>query len=73
MDILSILLVLAKIGAVFGFIFLIWPLVKAEKWKQKFIENKHAKSLLIVFILIAILSVTSALYIDLMWSVDTLK
>lgn len=36
------------------FLWLIWPLVKGEQWKEKFIHNKQAFSILIVFILIFI-------------------
>jgi len=34
------------------FIYLVWPLIKRENWKAKFIDNKSARSILIVFILI---------------------
>ena len=34
------------------FLYFVWPLVKSEKWREKFIENKTARSILIVFVLI---------------------
>jgi len=34
------------------FIYFVWPLIKSEDWKAKFIDNKTARSIIIVFILI---------------------
>lgn len=48
------LLIAVQIAAFFLFIWLIWPLVRGERWKEKFIKNKQALSLLIVFILVFI-------------------
>lgn len=44
--------IVLQILALVLFIFLIWPHLKNEAWKEKFIQNKQAFSLLIVFILI---------------------
>lgn len=46
------LLIGLQLFALAVFLYFIWPLVKTENWKQKFIENKTARSILIVFILI---------------------
>lgn len=43
-----------QIFAVIFFLWIIWPLVKSEKWKEKFVDNKQAFSILIVFIIIFI-------------------
>lgn len=45
-------LIAVQIFAFGFFLWLIWPLVKGEQWKEKFIHNKQAFSILIVFILI---------------------
>lgn len=48
------LLFVIQIFAAIFFVWLIWPLIKGEKWKEKFIDNKQALSILIVFIIIFI-------------------
>ncbi|BBP45885.1 hypothetical protein THMIRHAS_12580 [Thiosulfatimonas sediminis] len=48
------LLISLQIIALLIFLYFVWPLVKSEQWKAKFIENKTARSILIVFILIFI-------------------
>jgi hypothetical protein len=45
-------LIFVQVAAVVVFIWLVWPLVKNEEWKKKFIENKQAFSILIVFVLV---------------------
>jgi uncharacterized membrane protein SpoIIM required for sporulation len=45
-------LIFIQVAAVVVFIWLIWPLVKNEEWKKKFIDNKQALSILIVFVLV---------------------
>ncbi|WP_044410566.1 hypothetical protein [Thiomicrospira microaerophila] len=45
-------LIFVQVAAVVVFIWLIWPLVKNEEWKKKFIDNKQALSILIVFVLV---------------------
>ena len=49
--IIALLLQFLALGV---FIALIYPLVKAEKWKEKFWDNPNARALVIVFIAIAI-------------------
>ncbi|WP_019556182.1 hypothetical protein [Thiomicrorhabdus arctica] len=48
------LLIFVQLFAVGLFIYLVWPYIRQEKWREKFIENKTARSLIIVFILIFI-------------------
>lgn len=70
MEILSIVL---QIAALAFFIALIWPSIKNEKWKEKFIQNKQAFSLLIVFTLILIFTVGIGLFFDTFFPVETLE
>ncbi|WEJ61582.1 hypothetical protein [Thiomicrorhabdus lithotrophica] len=46
------LLIALQVIALVVFIYFVWPLVKSEDWKAKFIDNKTARSIIIVFILI---------------------
>lgn len=48
------LLITIQLFAVGLFIYLVWPYIRQEKWRQKFIENKTARSIIIVFVLIFI-------------------
>lgn len=45
-------LIALQIIALGIFLYFVSPLIKSEKWKEKFIENKTARSILIVFVLI---------------------
>ena len=47
--------IILEIIAVVGFLFFVWPHIRNEDWKKKFVHNKHALSILIVFILIFML------------------
>ena len=49
---LQYLLVGLQILGVIVFIYLVWPHIKAESWKAKFIDNKQAFSIIIVLIMI---------------------
>lgn len=68
-----ILITVIQILAFALFIYLIYPAVKSENWKEKFIENKHAKSMLIVFILIIGFMALMGLFIDTFLPVEVLK
>lgn len=46
------LLITLQLIALGVFIYFVWPLIKSEDWKAKFIDNKTARSIIIVFILI---------------------
>ncbi len=55
------------------FVALIFSLVKSENWKEKFIDNKHARSILIVFILILALTTLMGVYLDTFFPVEILR
>lgn len=48
------LLIAIQLFAVGLFVYLVWPYIRQEKWRKKFIENKTARSIIIVFVLIFI-------------------
>ncbi|UQB41389.1 hypothetical protein JX580_06735 [Thiomicrospira microaerophila] len=50
----QVFLIIVQVAAVVLFLWLIWPQVKNEEWKKKFIDNKQALSILIVFVLVFI-------------------
>ncbi|KUJ72112.1 hypothetical protein [Thiomicrospira sp. WB1] len=62
----TVISVILQILAVAILLFLIWPHIKKEKWKEKFIDNKQARSVLIVFVLVLVLVV------GISWSMDAL-
>lgn len=66
-------LIALQVAAVFLFIWLIWPLVKGEQWRKKFIENKQAFSILIVFVLIFVFVYGFTLIFDAMFPIETLN
>ena len=45
------LLIAIQIFAVSMFLFIAWPYIRKERWREKFIENKTARSIIIVFAL----------------------
>jgi len=49
---LQYVLIAVQLLGVAVFIYLIWPHVKAESWKEKFIDNKQAFSIIIVLLMI---------------------
>jgi len=69
MEILSIIL---PILALAFFLFLIWPHIKAENWKEKFIDNKQAFSLLVVFTLILLFVFGINIFFDTFFPVEIL-
>ena len=70
---LEYLLIGLQIGAVGLFIWLVWPLIKGEQWRKKFIENKQAFSILIVFILVFVFVYGLTFAFDLLFPVETLR
>ena len=64
--------IIINLGLLVLFIILIWPQVKKEHWREKFLENKHAKSLLIVFTLILFMTVGVSLFFDIFFPVERL-
>ncbi len=57
----------------FVFLAVIWPAVKKEKWKEKFIDNRHARSILIVFILILLFVMAISVFFDTFYPLERLK
>jgi len=64
--------IIAEIVIFVVFLFVIWPHIKNEVWKEKFIHNKQAFSLLIVFILIFLLVFGIAYFFDTFFPVERL-
>lgn len=69
MEILSVIL---QILALIFFLALVWPHLKQENWKEKFIDNKPAFSLLIVFIIILVFILGMGLFFDTLFPVERL-
>lgn len=67
------LLIALQILAFAVFIYFIWPNIKAENWKEKFIENKTARSILIVFILILVFAWGLGAFFDAFFPVEPLR
>jgi hypothetical protein len=70
---LESLLIALQVAAFLFFLWLIWPLIKGEQWKEKFIKNKQALSILIVFILIFIFIYGLTALFNWIAPVETLK
>ncbi|WP_029934525.1 hypothetical protein [Thiomicrospira pelophila] len=70
---LEYLLIGLQIGAAVFFVWLVWPLIKGEQWRKKFIENKQAFSILIVFILIFIFVYGLGFVFDALFPVEILR
>lgn len=66
------LLITIQILATVGFLYIIWPYVRKERWREKFIENKSARSILIVFIIIFIFTYGMASFFDAFFPVERL-
>jgi len=62
--------IILQILALVIFVALVWPYVKKEKWKEKFIDNKQARSVLIVFILILLFMVGLSLFFDMLYPIE---
>jgi heme/copper-type cytochrome/quinol oxidase subunit 2 len=67
------LIIIFQILAFITFITLIFYAVKNENWKEKFFENKQARSILIVFTLILVLTTLMGIYMDVMFPVEVLR
>lgn len=70
---LQYLLIALQIIALGVFLYMIWPLVRSEDWKAKFIDNKTARSIIIVFILIFIFVWGLGAFFDYFFPVEELK
>lgn len=62
--------IILQILALVIFVALVWPYVKKEKWKEKFIDNKQARSVLIVFVLILLFMVGLSLFFDMLYPIE---
>ncbi|NPA71607.1 MAG: hypothetical protein GXO35_02135 [Gammaproteobacteria bacterium] len=66
------LLIAIQLAAVGVFIMLIWPHLKQEKWREKFIENRTARSIIIVFVLIFLFLYGMSAFFDAFFPVERL-
>ena len=55
------------------FLYFVWPYVKNEKWKEKFIENKTARSIIIVFLLIFFFAWGLGAFFDAFFPVEEMR
>jgi len=49
---LQYVLIALQFVAVAIFVYIIWPHLKAESWKKKFIDNKQAFSIIVVLLMV---------------------
>ncbi len=66
------LLISIQIFATIGFIYLVWPYVRKERWHKKFIENKTARSIIIVFVIIFLFSYGMGAFFDAFFPIERL-
>ena len=66
------LLVAVQVLAVGLFFYFTWPYLRQEKWRKKFIENKTARSIIIVFVLIFIFIYGMGLVFDTFFPIERL-
>lgn len=62
--------IILQILALVIFIALVWPYVKKERWKEKFIDNKQARTVLIVFVLILLFMVGLSFFFDTLYPIE---
>ncbi|HHT00172.1 MAG TPA: hypothetical protein ENK73_04875 [Thiomicrospira sp.] len=70
---LQFTLIALQLMAFAVFVYFVWPLVKKEKWKTKFYDNKTARSIIIVFILIFIFVWGLGAFFDAFFPVEVLR
>lgn len=66
------MLLALQVFALGVFVYFIWTPLKKEKWREKFIENKQAFSILIVFVLILIFVFGLGQFFDVFFPVERL-
>jgi membrane protease YdiL (CAAX protease family) len=71
-DYIQYLLIAIQLFALGLFITLVWPYIRQEKWRKKFIENKTARSFIIVFILIFIFLYGLGALFDVLFPIERL-
>lgn len=64
--------IILQILALVVFIALIWPYARQENWKEKFIDNKQARSILIVFVVILLFTFGLSLLFDSFYPIERL-
>ena len=70
---LQYLIIALQIVALGIFIYFTWPYIKKERWKEKFIQNRTARSILIVFLLILLFTWGLGAFFDAFFPVQELK
>jgi len=70
---LQYLLIALQLIALGVFVYFVWPLIKSEKWKAKFYDNKTARSIIIVFILIFVFVWGLGAFFDAFFPVEVLR
>jgi heme/copper-type cytochrome/quinol oxidase subunit 2 len=66
------LLIAVQLLAVGLFFYFIWPYLREEKWREKFFENKTARSIIIVFVLIFIFLYGMGIVFDTFFPIERL-
>ena len=69
---LQYLLIALQLIGLAVFLYFIWPHFKAESWKEKFIDNKQAFSIIIVLILIFSFIYGIGLFFELLFPLERL-
>lgn len=64
--------IILQILALVVFIALIWPYARQENWKEKFIDNKQARSILIVFVVILLFTFGLSLLFESFYPIERL-
>lgn len=54
------------------FLYFIWPHLKAEKWKKKFIDNKQAFSIIVVLLMVFVFLYGLGAFFDYFFPVERL-
>lgn len=69
---LQYLLVALQLVGLGIFLYFIWPHFKAESWRKKFIDNKQAFSIIIVFIMIFAFIYGVSTFFELLFPIERL-
>lgn len=69
---IQFMLIALQLLALVVFLYFIWPLIKRERWKEKFIHNKQALSLLIVMGLILLFVLGMSSFFDAFFPIERL-
>ena len=67
------MILLLQLLGLIVFTALIWPTIKKENWKEKFIDNPHARSLLIVFALIFVFVMAISIFFDTFYPLEVIE